>query len=101
MMDKVFGTDSTGYPTPTLVPSVSFRAGIYPVKNAEAIIAGRVGSKAIFIIQTDREMLLEQNDYVYRPKDGRTYRITGNSIDNLTPDVASDQYAEVTAEVVS
>ncbi len=101
MLDKISGTDALGQPTWHLEQGAPFKAGIYPVKSDEALIAGRVGNKAIFIIQTDASLLLEQNDYVYRVKDERTYRITGNSIDRVTPAAASEQYAEVPAEVIS
>lgn len=101
MMNKISGTDALGQPNWYLEQGAPFRAGIYPVRSDEALIAGRVGNKSIFVIQTDAELLLEQNDYVYRVKDQRTYRITGNSVDKITPAVSGDQYAEVTAEVVT
>lgn len=101
MLNKISGTDSMGQPTWYLEEGQPFRAGIYPNTSNEAVIAGRVGNKALFTIQTDVTLLLEQNDYVFRVKDGRTYRITGNSVDNMAPSVASEQYAEVSAEVVS
>lgn len=100
-MNKVSGVDALGQPNWYLEKGVPFLAGIYPVSSSEALIAGRVGSKAIFIVQTDATMLLEQNDYIFRVKDGRTYRITGNSADKVTPAIAVEQYAEVTAEVYS
>lgn len=101
MMDKISGTDAFGQPTWHLEQGAPFRAGMYPVKSDEALIAGRVGNKSIFTVQTDASFLLEQNDYIFRVKDGRTYRITGNSIDRVTPVSASDHYAEVTAEVIT
>lgn len=101
MLNKISGTDSTGQPIWYLEEGEPIKAGIFPNRSNEAVIAGRVGNKALFTIQTDAEIPLEQNDYVLRVKDGRTYRITGNSVDNMTPEVASEQYAEVSAEVVS
>lgn len=67
----------------------------------EAVIAGRVGNKAIFVIQTDLNVELEQNDVVLRKADNRMYRIAGNAFDKTTPDVATDQYREVPAEVIT
>lgn len=78
-----------------------FRAGIFLNNSNEAVIAGRVGNKAIFTVQTDLNVELEQNDVILRKKDGRMYRIMGNAIDMTTPAVASDQYREVSAEVIS
>ena len=101
VMDKISQTDALGQPGWYLQKGAPFRAGIFPVSGKEAIIAGRVGNKAIFTIQTDSSFLLEQNDYVFRVKDQRTYRITGNSADNVAPAIAGDGYAEVTAEVIT
>lgn len=101
LMNKISQPDSLGQPGFYLEQGAPFRAGMYPISSSEALIAGRVGNKAIFVVQTDAALLLEQNDYIFRVKDGRTYRITGNSADKITPVVAGDQYAEVTAEVIS
>lgn len=101
MLNKISGTDSLGQPTWYLEEGQPIKAGIYPNTSNEAVIAGRVGNKALFTIQTDVNLLLEQNDYVFRVKDGRTYRITGNSVDNMTPPGAIEQYAEVSAEVIT
>lgn len=83
------------------VPGAMFRAGIYANRSNEAQIAGRTGSKTIYTITTRLNVELEQNDVVLRIRDGRRYRITGNAIDNTTPDVAHDQYREVDAEVIT
>lgn len=83
------------------VPGAPFRAGIYINSSNEAIIAGRVGNKAIFIIQTDLDVELEQNDVVLRKADNRMYRIAGNAFDKTTPSVAVEQYREVPAEVIT
>lgn len=82
-------------------PGAPFSAGIYVNTSNEAIIAGRVGNKAIFVIQTDLNVELEQNDVVLRKADNRMYRIAGNAFDKTTPDVATDQYREVPAEVIT
>lgn len=83
------------------VPGAPFRAAIRALKSDEAVIAGRVGAKAIFRITTKLNVELEQNDVVLRLLDGRRYRITGNAIDNTTPDVAQVQQRVVTAEVIT
>lgn len=83
------------------VPGAPIKAGFIANDSNEAVIAGRVGNKAIFTVQTDLNVELEQNDVILRKKDGRMYRITGNAIDMTTPSVASDQYREVSAEVIT
>ena len=83
------------------IEGASFRAGIFVNSSNEAIIAGRLGNRAIFTVQTDVNVELEQNDVILRKKDGRMYRIMSNAIDMTTPAVATDQYREVTAEVIT
>lgn len=83
------------------IEGAPFRAGIFVNSSNEAIIAGRLGNRAIFTIQTDVNVELEQNDVILRKKDGRMYRIMSNAIDMTTPAVATDQYREVTAEVIT
>lgn len=83
------------------VPGAHFRAACNANKTNEAVIAGRVGAKTIYTVTTKLNVELEQNDVVLRIKDGRRYRITGNAIDNTTPDVAQVQQRVVTAEVIA
>lgn len=83
------------------IEGAPFRAGIFVNSSNEAIIAGRLGNRAIFTVQTDVNVELEQNDVIFRKKDGRMYRIMSNAIDMTTPAVATDQYREVTAEVIT
>ena len=83
------------------VMGAPFRAACHAIKSDEAVIAGRVGNKALFRINTLLNVELEQNDVVFRVKDGRKYRITGNAIDSTTPDVAQVKHRVVTAEVIT
>lgn len=78
-----------------------FTAGIRAMSSTEAEIAYRSGTKTIFRVTTLLNVELEQNDVILRRRDGRMYRITGNAIDNTTPDVATLQYRHVTAEVMA
>ena len=101
IIDYVSKPDGYGGVKWEQIPGAPFRAGIFLNNSNEAVIAGRVGNKAIFTVQTDLNVELEQNDVILRKKDGRMYRIMGNAIDMTTPLVASDQYREVSAEVIS
>ena len=101
IIDYISKPDGHGGVQWQLVPGAPFRAGIYINSSNEAIIAGRVGNKAIFIIQTDLDVELEQNDVVLRKADNRMYRIAGNAFDKTTPSVAVEQYREVPAEVIT
>lgn len=101
VVDYISKTDGYGGVNWEQSLGAPFRAGIFVNNSNEAVIAGRLGNKAIFTVQTDINVELEQNDVIFRKLDGRMYRITSNAIDMTTPAVASDQYRECTAEVIS
>lgn len=100
-MDYVSKPDGMGGFTLEHVPGAVFRASIYVNSSSEAEIAGRTGNKALFTIMTRKNVELEQNDVIFRQRDGRKYRITGNAIDKSTPDHAGLQLRSVTAEVIT
>lgn len=100
-MDYVSESDGMGGFTLVHVPGAVFRASIYVNSSNEAEIAGRTGNKALFTVMTRKNVELEQNDVIFRQRDGRRYRITGNAIDKTTPDVADLELRSVTAEVIS
>lgn len=77
-----------------------FRAGCSTDSSTEAEIAYRTGTKTIFHITLLEGMTLSQGDVVRRVKDNRKYRITSNSGDRQTPDVAQVRQSYVTAEVI-
>lgn len=100
-MDYVSKPDGMGGFTLEHVPGAVFCASIYVNSSSEAEIAGRTGNKALFTIMTRKNVELEQNDVIFRQRDGRKYRITGNAIDKSTPDHAGLQLRSVTAEVIT
>lgn len=80
----------------------TFKAGISTSKSKEDEIAYKDGIVARYIIAyDDLSIVLKQNDIVHRAKDGRLYRITSNSEDMVTPNVASVKFKQVTAEVIT
>lgn len=84
------------------VEGARFRAGIYLNTSNDAQMAYQTGTKALFTITTLKNVELEQNDVVRRERDGRTYRIIGNAIDNTAPDKAVNvPIRTVQAEVVT
>ena len=101
IVDYISKPDGLGGVSWEQVPGAPFRAGIALNNSNEAVIAGRLGNKAIFTVQTDLNVELEQNDVILRKLDNRMYRIMSNAIDMTTPVVASDHYREVKAEVIS
>lgn len=102
VIDYVSRPDGLGGVIWETVEGAAFRAGIYHNTSNEAQIAYQSGAKSIFTIVTLKNVELEQNDVVRRERDGRTYRIIGNAIDNTAPDMAQDAAVRtVQAEVVT
>lgn len=101
IIDYISKPDGLGGVNWEQVPGAPIKAGFFVNDSNEAVIAGRLGNKAVFTIQTGIRVELEQNDVVLRKKDNRMYRILSNGIDKTTPEVASDHYREVKAEVIS
>ena len=99
-LNKISEPDGQGGMNWYLTEGAPFRAAIRTVSSTDAEIAYRSGTKTIFRITTPLSVALEQNDFVLRLRDNRQYRITGNAVDNTTPDVATLQYRHVTAEVI-
>lgn len=99
-MDWISVSDGMGGFEMELKQGAPFQAGISANDSNEAVIADRLGTKAIFTITTRLNVELEQNDVVYRVKDQRKYRITGNAMDTTTPARAFQQYRCVNAEVI-
>lgn len=99
-LNKISEPDGMGGVRWYLTEGAPFKGAIRTVSSTEAEIAYRSGTKTIFRITTPLEVVLEQNDIVFRKRDDRQYRITGNAIDNTTPDDATLQCRYVTAEVM-
>lgn len=75
-----------------------FEAAIVLNTSNEARVAEREGMTSIFTVTTERNMGLDFHDVFRRETDGDTFRVTSDSQDVQTPDRASFQFAQVTAE---
>lgn len=101
IIDYVSREDGLGGVNWEQVPGARIKAGFFVNSTTEAVLAGRLGNKAIFTIQTGANVELEQNDVVLRLSENRMYRVMSNAADKTTPAVATDQYREVIAEVLT
>lgn len=78
----------------------SFLAGIVHENSAEMQIAYHSGLKRQYTLVLPDNVTLNKNDRVKRSSDGLELRITSNSLDMLTPAIATLAYSQVTAEVI-
>ena len=66
--------------------------------SMQARIAQAQGVKSLYTITTAKDVTLEFHDIVKRLSDGQHFRVTSNGKDNHTPDSASLNMKQVTAE---
>lgn len=66
--------------------------------STEARIAQAQGLRAMYTITTEKNVTLEFHEIVKRLSDGQHFRVTSNGNDKRTPDSASLNMRQVTAE---
>lgn len=76
------------------------QAGCSTESSTQAEIAYRAGTKTIYRITVPKGIVLRPGDVLRRVRDNRLYRVTSDSSDRTTPDVAQVQFSCVTAEVI-
>lgn len=101
MLDRTSAPDGMGGIVYTYTDGVTFRAGVTTNNTTQARLAYQGGSRVLYTILTDKHMVLEVNDHVKRLSDGQRFKVTSNARDMQTPDMAQQQFAQVTAEAVS
>lgn len=80
------------------VDGMTFQAAIVHNTTIEARVAEKEGMASTFTVTTERNMGLDFHDVFRRDTDGDVFRVTSDSQDVRTPDRASFQFAQVTAE---
>lgn len=82
----------------TWIDGPQFEAAIVMNTTTTARVAEREGMAPIYTVTTERNMPLDFHDVFRRESDGDTFRVTSDAKDVQTPDRASFQFAQVTAE---
>lgn len=98
LLEKTRVPDGEGGWTTTWTDGPEFDAAIVMDTTMQARVAEMEGMTSVYTVTTDRAMPLDFHDVFRRLSDGRTFRVTSDSSDKETPDVASFQFAQVTAE---
>lgn len=75
-----------------------FKAAITFDSSLQARIADKQGVTSLYTITTSKTAKLEFHDVLKRLKDGKIFRITSDGDDKLTPNLATFQFLQVTAE---
>lgn len=98
LMEKVRTPDGEGGWITRWVDGAEFDAAIVMDTTLSARVAESEGMTAVYTVTTDRSLPLDFHDVFKRLRDGKVFRVTSDSSDKETPDVASFQFHQVNAE---
>lgn len=101
MLDKRTAPDGFGGVVETWEEGAGIRLGITRNSSTEAQIAYQNGTKELFTLVMLPVLSLSPGDRVKRLKDGKVFRVTSDSRDMTTPEVAQVQFRQCDAEVVN
>ena len=79
-------------------PGASFKAAIVFDTSIEARTAEVQGVHSLYTVTVSKKLMLEYHDVFKRIKDGKFFRVTSDGDDKFTPESASLDMRQVTAE---
>lgn len=77
---------------------VPFKAAIVKDNSIQARIAEQEGVTSVYTVTAPKGIGLDYHEVFRRVSDGAIFRVTSDSQDSETPEVASFQFEQVTAE---
>lgn len=98
LMEKERLSDGEGGWITDWYEGMEFEAAIVMDTSIQARIAESDGMSSVYTVTTDKNVRLEFHDAFKRVSDGKTFRVTSDRNDKMTPDVASFDFEQVTAE---
>ena len=98
MVDRRTVSDGLGGFTPQWQDGAQFRAAIVKDNTMAARVAEKNGVTEVYTITVPRGVILQYHDVFRRDMDGQIFRVTSNTRDSETPDVATFQFGQVSAE---
>ena len=99
LMEKKREPDGEGGFLPTVwVDGASFKAAISFDSSMQARTAEKQGVTSLYTIITTKNANLQYHDVLRRVRDGKVFRVTSDGDDVITPESASFQFGQVTAE---
>lgn len=98
MLIKTVVSDGYGGYTTTWTEGVSFDAAIVYDTSIQARQAEAAGVSSLYTVTTGRALTLEYHDVFRRERDGKIFRVTSDGDDKYTPNSASIDMRQVTAE---
>ena len=98
MLDKKTSADGYGGYVIEWKDGVSFDAAITFDTSIEARAAEQQGTTDLYTVTTGKAMNLQYHDVFRRERDKKTFRVTSDGDDNYTPQSATLDMRQVTAE---
>ena len=98
LMEKKRVPDGEGGWTVVWTDSLEFEAAVVMDTTLNARVAEKEGMTAVYTVTTDKGFPLDFHDVFRRVRDGKVFRVTSDSSDKETPDVATFQFHQVNAE---
>ena len=97
-MNKTKEPDGYGGYIDAYTPGVTFNAAFDLNTSMEARIGAQQGVTNLYTITTPKSMTLSFNDVLVRNRDGKAFRVKSDGSDKRTPNSASLDMRQVTAE---
>lgn len=97
-MEKTRVSDGEGGFIVDWVDGAVFKAAITFDTSMQSRIGEKQGVSSRYTVTTSKNAKLEFHDVIRRLNDGKVFRITSDGDDKQTPDSASFQFVQVTAE---
>ena len=98
LMDKRRVPDGEGGFLTTWTEGAKFMAAIVLNTSIEARIGEKQGLTSLYTVTTAKNAVLQYHDVFKRLYDGKTFRVTSDGDDKQTPNSATLNMAQVTAE---
>ena len=99
LMEKRREPDGEGGFLPAVwVDGAKFKAAITFDSSMQARTAEKDGVTSLYTVTVPKNAKLEYHDVIKRLEDGKVFRITSDGDDKMTPESASFQVIQVTAE---
>lgn len=97
-LDKTHAPDGYGGYTDVYIEGAEFEAAIVLNNSMEARKAEQDGVTALYTITTNRTLNLQYHDVFRRLADGKIFRVKSDGDDKLTPQSATLDMRQVSAE---
>ncbi len=98
MLDKITGPDGYGGVTTRYVEGAPFDAACVLDSSIEARTAQQAGVTALYTVTTQKNINLQYHDVFRRNKDNKVFRVKSDGDDKYTPNSATLNMRQVSAE---